>query len=45
MIFHLLKPDIPITEELTNFVVAAYNQAVTGLVKQLDLDLSQGPTG
>jgi hypothetical protein len=46
MIFHLLKPDIPITEELTNFVVAAYNQAVTGLIRQLDLDFNpQAPDG
>ena len=45
LIFHLRKPpDIPITEELTNFVVAAYNQAVTGLVRQLDIDFNPGPT-
>jgi hypothetical protein len=44
MIFHLRKPpDIPVTDELAKFVVAAYNQAVGGLIRQLDMDFSQGP--
>jgi hypothetical protein len=43
LIFHLRKPDIPVTEELTEFVVEAYNQAVTGLINQLDIDFNQGP--
>jgi hypothetical protein len=41
IIFHVRKPDIPITEELTQFVVSAYNQAASGLVKQLELDHNQ----
>ena len=45
LIFHLRKPDIPVTEELTKFVVAAYNQAVAGLVNQLDMDFNQQPPG
>ncbi|MEO7838194.1 MAG: hypothetical protein ABIU06_02495, partial [Anaerolineales bacterium] len=41
LIFHLRKPpDIPITDELTTFVIEAYNQAVGGLVKQLEMDLN-----
>jgi hypothetical protein len=44
MIFHLRKPpDIPVTDELANFVVGAYNQAVGGLIHQLDLDFSERP--
>lgn len=45
LIFYLRKPNIPVTEELTKFVVEAYNQAVTGLVRQLDIDLNDQPSG
>jgi hypothetical protein len=38
IIFHVRKPDIPVTEELTKAVIAAYNQAAAGLVKQLEND-------
>ncbi len=42
MIFHLRKPPgIPVTDELADFVVAAYNQAVGGLIHQLDIDLGE----
>jgi hypothetical protein len=45
MIFHLRKPpDIPVTDELANFVVAAYNQAVNGLINQLDKDFTPQAT-
>ncbi len=45
LIFHLRKPpDIPITDELTRFVIEAYNQAVTGLIKQLDKDFNPQAT-
>ncbi|HXQ38814.1 MAG TPA: hypothetical protein VN843_32730, partial [Anaerolineales bacterium] len=40
LIFHVRKPDDPVTEELKNAVVGAYNQAAAGLVKQLEMDLS-----
>jgi uncharacterized protein YndB with AHSA1/START domain len=45
LIFHLRQPpDVPITDQLTKFVTEAYNQAVTGLITQLDLDLNKEPT-
>ena len=43
LIFHLRKPNIPVTEELTKFVVEAYNQAATGLVRQLEIDFRGQP--
>jgi hypothetical protein len=36
IIFYIRKPDHPVTEELKNLVVGAYNQAAAGLVKQLE---------
>ncbi len=38
IIFHVRKPDDPVTEELKNLVLEAYNQAATGLIKKLELD-------
>jgi len=40
IIFHLRKPDIPVTEELTRFVLEAYNQAAAGLIKLLEKDFN-----
>lgn len=40
LIFHIRKPDSPVTEELKNVVVGAYNQAAAGLLKQLETDLA-----
>lgn len=37
---HLRKPDIPVNEELTIFVVEAYNQVAAGLIKLLEKDLT-----
>ena len=45
IIFHVRKPDLPVTEELKNIVVGAYNQAAAGLVKQLEMDFNGQPTG
>jgi len=44
LIFHLRRPEVPVTEELTNLVVEAYNQAAAGLIKQLETDLNGQPT-
>jgi hypothetical protein len=44
LIFYVRKPDHPVTEELKKAVIEAYNQAAAGLVKQLDMDIRQGPT-
>jgi len=44
LIFHVRKPDLPVTEELRNIVVGAYNQAAAGLAKQLEMDLNRQPT-
>jgi hypothetical protein len=38
IIFHVRKPEAPVSEELTKVVVDAYNQAAAGLVKQLEND-------
>jgi hypothetical protein len=40
LIFHVRKPDLPVTAELTKLVVDAYNQAAAGLVKQLEQDFN-----
>jgi hypothetical protein len=46
VIFHFRKPVEPVTEELINIVVGAYNQAAAGLKKRLETDLqSQPPEG
>ncbi|HUE99317.1 MAG TPA: DUF2652 domain-containing protein [Anaerolineales bacterium] len=44
LIFHVRKPDDPVTEELKNIVLGAYNQAAAGLKKQLETDFSGQPT-
>lgn len=38
IIFHVRKPEAPVTEELTRVVVEAYNQAAAGLIRQLEVD-------
>jgi hypothetical protein len=43
IIFYVRKPDDPVTEELKNIVVGAYNQAAAGLVKQLKMDFNGQP--
>jgi hypothetical protein len=43
IIFHVRKPDSPVTEELKNAVIGAYNQAAAGLVRQLDVDFAKQP--
>jgi hypothetical protein len=40
IIFYVCKPDAPVTEELKNSVVGAYNQAAAGLIKQLTMDMN-----
>lgn len=45
IIFHLRKPDLPVTEELTKLVVEAYNQAAAGLIKRLETESGQRQTG
>ncbi len=44
ILFYLRKPDAPVSEELRKLVVEAYNQAATGLVKQLEKDFSSQAT-
>ena len=41
IIFYIRQPDLPVSEELKNAVIGAYNQAAAGLVRQLELELSQ----
>jgi hypothetical protein len=40
IIFHVRKPDHPVTEELKQIVIGAYNQAAAGLLKQLETDFN-----
>lgn len=40
IIFHVCQPDAPVTEELKNIVIGAYEQAAAGLMKQLQTDLA-----
>jgi hypothetical protein len=37
LVFHVRKPETPVTEELKNIVVGAYHQAAAGLVRMLEL--------
>jgi hypothetical protein len=37
IIFNLLKPESPVSEELRNTVIGAYNQAAAGLLKHLEV--------
>ena len=43
IVFHVRKPDSPVTEELKKVVTEAYNQAAAGLVKQLETDFNGQP--
>jgi len=43
LIFYVRKPDHPVTEELKKLVIEAYGQAAAGLLKKLEMDLSQQP--
>jgi len=45
IVFHVRQPDSPVTDELKNIVVGAYNQAAAGLIKQLEMDVNGQPTG
>lgn len=38
IIFYIRKPDHPVSEELKQIVIGAYNQAAAGLLKQLETD-------
>jgi uncharacterized protein DUF2652 len=44
LVFHVRKPDLPVTEELKNLVIAAYNQAAAGLIRQLEVDFNPQAT-
>ena len=39
ILFHLRKPDMPVTEEFTQSLVEAYNHVAAGLMKQLEKDV------
>ena len=41
LIFHVRKPDMPVTEELTKVVIEAYNGAAAGLMKLLATDVNR----
>ena len=41
LIFHVRKPDVPVTEELTKAVIGAYNQAAAGLIKLFEPSLNR----
>jgi hypothetical protein len=41
LIFHLRKPEGPVSEELKQAVIGAYNQAAAGLLKHLEIDYGQ----
>ena len=43
LIFYVQKPDDPVTEEIKNIVLGAYNQAAAGLKKQLELEFGNQP--
>ena len=41
IVFYVRKPDDPVTDELKQIVVNAYNQAAAGLIRQLENDFKQ----
>jgi uncharacterized protein YndB with AHSA1/START domain len=43
LIFHVRKPDGPVTDELTKGVIGAYNQAAAGLIKLFESNLNREP--
>ena len=43
LVFHVRKPDLPVTEELTKAVIGAYNQAAAGLIKLFGSNLNREP--
>lgn len=42
VIFHVRKPEHPVSEELKQIVIGAYNQAAAGLLNQLEIDFNTG---
>lgn len=40
LVFHIRQPETPVTDELKNTVIGAYEQAAAGLLKQLQADFS-----
>ncbi len=44
LVFHIRKPEEPVSEELKNIVIGAYNQAAAGLAKMLEVELTNKPT-
>jgi len=44
IIFYIRQPDDPVTEELKQIVIAAYNQAAAGLINMLENGFMQQPT-
>jgi hypothetical protein len=44
IIFHVREPDTPVSEELRQVVIGAYNQAAAGLIGQLDADVKKKST-
>lgn len=40
IIFHVRQPDHPVTEELKQIMIGAYEQAAAGLLKQLETDFN-----
>jgi hypothetical protein len=45
VVFHIREPDHPVTEELKQLVIGAYNQAASGLLKQLEPGSRGQPAG
>ena len=44
LIFYIRKPEEPVTDELKNIVIGAYNQAAAGMAKMLAVELMNKPT-
>ena len=44
IVFHIRKPDIPVTEEMKQFLLEGFNQYVGGMLHQLEMDFNQHPT-
>jgi hypothetical protein len=38
IVFHILAPQEPVSDELKNIVIGAYNQAAAGLLAMLEKD-------
>jgi hypothetical protein len=44
IIFHVRKPELPVSDELQKIVIDAYNQAAAGLIRMLEADADQYPS-